>query len=118
MPGISIHVVDISRGIVARGMRAELWSAAGDGPFARLVEGEIDDRGLLIHPGLDQTFGAGRYRAVFHVGAYYRNEGIAAGAHPFLDVVHFDFGISVPEQHVHLPFKCTPWGYSCFRGGA
>ena len=118
MPGISIHVVDISRGIVARGMRAELWSAAGDGPFARLLEGEIDARGSLAHPDLDRTYAAGRYRAVFHVGAYYRSEGIAVGAHPFLDVVHFDFGISAPEQHVHLPFKCTPWGYSCFRGGA
>jgi tripartite-type tricarboxylate transporter receptor subunit TctC len=20
-------------------------------------------------------------------------------------------------QHYHLRFKCTPWGYSCFRGG-
>jgi 5-hydroxyisourate hydrolase len=37
---------------------------------------------------------------------------------PFLDVVTYRFGISDPEQHYHLPFKCTPWGYSCFRGGA
>ena len=118
MPGISIHVVDISRGIVARGMRAELWSAADGGPFARLWDGAIDTTGLLIHPDLDRTFAAGRYRAVFHVGTYYRSEGIASGAYPFLEIVHFDFGISVPEQHLHLPFKCTPWGYSCFRGGA
>jgi 5-hydroxyisourate hydrolase len=33
-------------------------------------------------------------------------------------VVCYDFGIDQPEQHYHLPFKCTPWGYSCFRGGA
>jgi 5-hydroxyisourate hydrolase len=38
--------------------------------------------------------------------------------HPFLHVVSYDFGIDQPEQHYHLPFKCTPWGYSCFRGGA
>ena len=25
--------------------------------------------------------------------------------------------IADPRQHYHLPFKCTPWGYSCFRGG-
>ena len=30
----------------------------------------------------------------------------------------FRFGIDDPEQHYHLPFKVTPWGYSCFRGGA
>ena len=37
---------------------------------------------------------------------------------PFLDVVTYRFGIADPAQHYHLPFKCTPWGYSCFRGGA
>jgi len=83
MPGISIHVVDVSRGIVAA-----------------------------------RTFAAGRCRAVFDVGGYYRSSGFAIGANPFLELVNFDFGIAVPEQHVHLPFKCTPWGYSCFRGGA
>jgi 5-hydroxyisourate hydrolase len=36
----------------------------------------------------------------------------------FLDVVHFHFGIADPAQHYHLPFKCTPWGYSCSRGSA
>ena len=28
------------------------------------------------------------------------------------------FGLADPEAHYHLPMKCTPWGYSCFRGGA
>jgi 5-hydroxyisourate hydrolase len=37
---------------------------------------------------------------------------------PFLDVVTYRFGIADPQAHYHLPFKCTPWGYSCFRGGA
>jgi len=37
---------------------------------------------------------------------------------PFLDVVSYRFGIAEPEAHYHLPMKCTPWGYSCFRGGA
>ena len=42
----------------------------------------------------------------------------ALPAVPFLDVVTYRFGIADPQQHYHLPFKCTPWGYSCFRGGA
>ena len=62
--------------------------------------------------------GAGRYRARFHVADYYATSGVALPEVPFLDVVEFDFGIADPEQHYHLPFKCTPWGYSCFRGGA
>ena len=115
MPGISIHVVDVSRGIVATGMRVELQAGSG---FDRLADGKIDARGQLAHPALSKTFDAGPYRAVFHVGDYFRACGVANAAIPFLDVVNFDFGIADPVQHVHLPFKCTPWGYSCFRGGA
>ena len=37
---------------------------------------------------------------------------------PFLDVVSYRFGIADLDAHYHLPMKCTPWGYSCFRGGA
>src|SRR5262245_48249915 len=32
VPGISIHVVDVSRGVVATGMRVELFAVAGDAP--------------------------------------------------------------------------------------
>ncbi|MDB5518419.1 MAG: HIUase/Transthyretin family protein [Tardiphaga sp.] len=117
MPGISIHVVDVSRGIVAAGMRVEL-RASLDGGFDPVLDGEIDAKGHLVHPALSKTFQAGRYRAVFHVGDYYRDRGVTTAAIPFLDVVNFDFGIADPEQHFHLPLKCTPWGYSCFRGGA
>jgi 5-hydroxyisourate hydrolase len=113
MPGISIHVVDVSRGVVAAGMRVELYRRD-----TRLVEGTIGANGLLEHPALKQRFVADNYQAVFHVADYYRGAGIALPARPFLHVVRYDFGIADAEQHYHLPFKCTPWGYSCFRGGA
>ena len=64
------------------------------------------------------TLEPGEYEAVFHVAEWYRKEKVALPAVPFLDVVTYRFGISDPAQHYHLPFKCTPWGYSCFRGGA
>jgi len=31
---------------------------------------------------------------------------VAPPEEPFLDVVHFHFGIADPAQHYHLPFKC------------
>jgi 5-hydroxyisourate hydrolase len=61
---------------------------------------------------------AGAYEAVFHLGEWYRQQRVQLPEVPFLDVVTYRFGIAQPEQHYHLPFKCTPWGYSCFRGGA
>lgn len=113
MPGVSIHVVDVSRGIVAAGMRVELLR---DG--ATLADGAISARGLLESAALDQRFAAGMLETRFHVASWYRAQGVPLPDTPFLEVVTFRFGIADPEQHYHLPFKCTPWGFSCFRGGA
>ncbi len=110
MPGISIHVVDVSRGVVAAGMRVELVC---DGK--PIAVGDTSAKGLLE---VNETLAAEVYDAIFHVGDWYRGQGVPLPAVPFLDVVTFRFGIDDPRQHYHLPFKCTPWGYSCFRGGA
>ena len=118
MPGISIHVVDVARGMVAAGMRVSLSALAKDGSQSELAAGATGTNGLLTHPALDQRFAPGRFVATFHVGAYYRGEAVSLPAVPFLDVVRYEFGIDNPDAHYHLPFKCTPWGYSCFRGGA
>jgi 5-hydroxyisourate hydrolase len=118
MPGISIHVVDVSRGVVAAGMRVELY-AVRDGSSPRLVaSGAISATGVLADPALNQKFEPGFYDARFHIADYYRGAIGAAHAVPFLDVVSYRFGVADPEAHYHLPMKCTPWGYSCFRGGA
>ena len=117
MPGVSIHVVDVSRGVLAAGMQVAFYALDGAAP--RLIaRGAINDKGSLEDPALGATLPAGSYRAVLQIGAYYRAAGVPQPALPFLDAVTYDFGIADPRQHYHLPFKCTPWGYSCFRGGA
>ena len=118
MPGLSLHVMDVAHGVVGSGMRVEVWAMVGPGVPRSVAAGTIGRDGGLSDPALAQTLAAGPYRATFHVGAYYAARGIAAETYPFLDVVHFDFGVADPAQHYHLPFKCTPWGFSCFRGGA
>jgi 5-hydroxyisourate hydrolase len=114
--GISIHVVDVSRGLVASGMRVELHSLLAARKL--VAAGNVSPKGLLEDAALGARFAPGTYEAVFHVADYYRAAGVALPAVPFLDVVNYRFGIDNPDQHYHLPFKCTPWGYSCFRGGA
>jgi 5-hydroxyisourate hydrolase len=117
MPGISIHVVDVSRGIVASGMRVELFAVSG--AASRLIAaGSISKTGVLADPALNERFDLGFYDARFHIADYYRGATGTKVAVPFLDVVSYRFGIADPEAHYHLPMKCTPWGYSCFRGGA
>ena len=113
MPGVSIHVVDVTRGIVAAGMRVEFLRDA-----ELIVVGNISAKGLLEESALNAKFPRAGYEVRFHLAAWYREQGIALPVVPFFDVVHYEFGISDPEQHIHLPFKCTPWSYSCFRGGA
>lgn len=118
MPGISIHVVDVSRGVVATGMRVELLALAGDSSPRLIAAGTISKTGIFADPALERRFEPGFYDARFHIAEYYRNAIGATAAVPFLDVVSYCFGLAEPEAHYHLPMKCTPWGYSCFRGGA
>ena len=116
MPGISIHVVDVAHGLVAAGMRVEVFALA---PERRRVGAAIvSSTGVADDPALSARFDAGCYEAVLHVATFYRHIGVALPAVPFLDIVTYRFGIADPAQHCHLPFKTTPWGYSCFRGGA
>ena len=115
--GISIHAVDVSRGVVAAGMRVELFATA---PMRKLLcSGAINAKGVLDDAVLmSDAIQAGYYEAVFHAADYYRAAGVALPQLPFLDVVTYRFAIGDMRQHYHLPMKLTPWGYSCFRGGA
>jgi len=118
MPGISIHVVDIAHGVMCDGMEVTLYRAEAGGGLTLIAQGRIGHNGLLEDAALAATFAKGHYRAVFQIGKYYKDAQVKLPVTPFLDVVTFDFGINDPQQHYHLPIKCTPWGYSCFRGGA
>lgn len=115
MPGLSIHVVDVSRGVVASGMRVEVHELAA---HSLLCDRLTTEQGLVDDPRLAGPLPPGYYQASFHVADYYRALGLALPSRPFLDVVRFQFGIDDPQQHYHLPLKLTPWGLSCFRGGA
>ena len=114
--GISIHVFDVSRGIAATGLRVELL-----GPDGKLLaSGTINSTGVLDHPTVrgEGLVATGVYEAVFHIGDWYRAQGVALPSPAFLETVPYRFGIADLAQHYHLPLKMTPWGFSLFRGGA
>ena len=118
MAGISIHVIDVSRGVPAAGMAVEVFNLR-DGGQERISAGAIDAQGHYDDAGLlTRVLAAGHYGARFEVGRYYRACGVPLPAPAFLESVLFDFGLANPEQHYHLPLKMTPWGYSLFRGGS
>jgi 5-hydroxyisourate hydrolase-like protein (transthyretin family) len=114
--GISIHAVDIARGIPADGLQVRLWRI--DGGRTQVASGTCSNTGVLDHPvSLGKGVERGMYEIEFEVASYYRDNGISVPDPSFLEVAIYRFGIDVVTEHFHLPFKFTPWGFSLFRGG-
>ena len=116
MQAVSIHVVDVAHGLVARGMQVEVHRQSGDG-WQHVVTGTVGANGVV--DGIEQRetlFDVGVYELRLHVAVYYRQLGTVLPEPPFMDLQVFRFGIADPGRHYHLPVKLTPWGLSCFRG--
>jgi 5-hydroxyisourate hydrolase len=113
--GISIHAVDVARGVAAEGLEVELYALT---PERRLLaQGRLGANGVLDDPtARGEAISAGPHEVVMHVGAWLRQAGYPEPQTGFLDLVPFRFVVSKPEEHYHLPFKFTPWGFALFRG--
>ena len=114
MPGLSVHAVDVTRGVPAASMRIEVFALAPS--HRRIAAGQLAASGALDDPINRQRIAAGPYEVVFHVGAFFQAAGVAQADPPFLGEVPFRFTVADPEQHYHLPMKITPWGFSLYRG--
>jgi 5-hydroxyisourate hydrolase len=115
MKPISVHVVDIANGVVARGMRVQVVGLDGDAAEI-VLEGTVGNNGLVEDRENPDHIPPGRYELRLHVAQYYRDRGTTLPEPPFMDVQVFRFGLSDPAQHYHLPVKLSPWGMSLFRG--
>jgi 5-hydroxyisourate hydrolase len=123
--GISVHVVDVTRGLPAVGLKVEIFNVAE--PEQPIASGVLTSKGFLDHPivegkGCDGSndpivSDRGIYEVVFYIGDFYRQLAYPLPDPPFLDVVPFRFGIGDAAQHYHLPLKMSPWGFSLYRGG-
>lgn len=115
--GISIHAVDVSRGIPASGLTVLLRRI--DPEPTEIASGACAGNGHFQHPVSDgEGVTRGLYEVRFGVGAYYRQSGVDVPNPAFIEEAVFQFGIDRVTEHFHLPFKFTPWGFSMFRGGA
>jgi 5-hydroxyisourate hydrolase len=116
MPGISIHVVDVTRGVPARGMRVDVHRIDEAGRHL-VARGEVGEDGVLADA---VTTGAGvvrgRYDVELAAGAYYRALGVDVGAPAFQETAVFRFTVVDTTEHYHLPVKISPWGLSIWRG--
>ena len=107
MSVLTTHVLDVSRGVPARGMTIELWSFE---PSRKLKTVRTNDDGRIDSPLLaGSEMAAGSYELVFFVGDYF-------GERRFLDRVPVRFTISDPSAKYHIPLLVSPWAYSTYRG--
>jgi 5-hydroxyisourate hydrolase len=115
---LTTHVLDTARGRPGSGIQIDLFRLGPGGERRHLATVSTNDNGRTDAPLLEgEGLIAGSYELVFHVGAYFRREGLGGGAAPaFLDTVPVRFGIAQPGEHYHVPLLVSPWSYGTYRG--
>jgi len=116
MPGkLSTHVLDLTAGRPAAGLRLELRRISPDPALLKAAVTNADGRtdAPLLGPG---EMAAGTYQIEFHVAEYFASSGAAPQKAPFLDVVPVRFVIADPSAPHHVPLGVTPFAYNTYRG--
>jgi 5-hydroxyisourate hydrolase len=116
MGRLTTHVLNVTAGIPAAGMRIDLHDASA-GPPRLLSQGRTNGDGRCDKPLLEgASLHSGRYTLTFHVAEYFRSLGVHLPEPPFLDEVVIQFGLADPAQNYHVPLLVSPWSYSTYRG--
>jgi len=113
---LSTHVLDTANGVPAAGVRIELFRLEG-GAREALAAVQTNRDGRTDAPLLaGDAYAPGVYELRFHVGAYFRANGVTLPDPPFIDVAPVRFGMAGADGHYHVPLLCSPWSYSTYRG--
>lgn len=109
---LSTHVLDLTTGRPAAGMKIDLWRRGVEPVLLKSVVTNSDGR--TDAPVLPEAeMAAGGYELVFHVKAYFAGRGVDCS---FLDEVPIRFVITDAKAGYHVPLLVTPWAYSTYRG--
>jgi 5-hydroxyisourate hydrolase len=113
MPGkLSTHVLDLTTGRPAAGMRIELWNLDGKHIMLNAVTTNADGRADA--PLLDAVaMAVGSYELLFFVKDYFVTHRVDS---LFLDRVPVRFVIADASASYHVPLLVTPWAYQTYRG--
>jgi 5-hydroxyisourate hydrolase len=117
LTGLTTHVLDITRGGPAEGVRVELHVFAAGGERMLIADVATNPDGRTDRPLISAEHArVGRFELVFHAGNYFRRHGVKMADPPFLDLVPIRFAIADPGAHYHVPLILSPWSYSTYRG--
>ena len=111
---LSTHVLDLTTGRPAAGVRIELRRLGGESDqpvLLKSVSTNADGRtdAPLLSP---EEMEDGTYEISFHVREYFEGHGVES---PFLDVVPIRCRLQAGGSY-HVPLLVTPWAYSTYRG--
>jgi 5-hydroxyisourate hydrolase len=114
---LTTHVLDVSRGQPADGVRVELYELAGGSDRELIADVVTNADGRTDKPlmSADQAR-AGQFELIFHAGDYFRRRREELADPPFLDIIPIRFGVADPQAHYHVPLLVSPWSYSTYRG--
>ena len=117
MAGLTTHVLDVTSGRPAAGVRVELYELAGGSDRQRIADVVTNSDGRTDKPliGADQAR-VGQFELIFHAGDYFRRRRAELADPPFLDLISIRFGVADPQAHYHVPLLVSPWSYSTYRG--
>ncbi len=111
---LSTHVLDLTTGRPASGLRIELHRRTADAAPELLKTVVTNADGRTDAPLLNaDEITVGSYELIFDVAPYYAARGVAS---PFLDRVPIRFAIADANAGYHVPLLVTPWAYSTYRG--
>jgi hydroxyisourate hydrolase len=117
MAGVTTHILDVSIGRPAQGVRVELYDLGGGSGRTLVADVTTNADGRTDKPLISADAArAGQFELVFHVGDYFRSQGVQLPNPPFLDIVPIRFGVADPQAHYHVPLLVSPWSYSTYRG--
>jgi 5-hydroxyisourate hydrolase len=117
LAGVTTHILDVTLGRPAQGVRVELYELRSGSERKRIADVVTNADGRTDKPlvAADQA-SVGQFELVFHAGDYFRSRGAGLADPPFLDIVPIRFGVADPKAHYHVPLLVSPWSYSTYRG--
>ena len=108
MAKISIHVLDIAKGAPAAGIRLQLYRGLEPKALTQTNADGRTDKPLVSAA----TLPTGGYDLIFHVGDYFREQGIE----PFYEHITISFVVNDGAANYHVPLLLAAHGYSTYRG--
>ncbi|MFZ4452647.1 hydroxyisourate hydrolase [Salibacterium aidingense] len=116
MNGLTTHILDLTHGCPAPGVRIELFQI-NSGQLEKITETRTNEDGRVAEPILSSAnIETGEYELLFHIGTYFEEKEAGTTEPPFLGKVAVRFGIAEPQEHYHVPLLISPWGYQVYRG--